>query len=330
MVNYKATTSASLSQPGKSQPCSASGCGIVDSHRSNNRSRSFRAIAVLLGCIAGSAPGSYAASVEATTRTVPKTIIAWSYENTNSPQFDVLKGTAAKFNREQHAYRVEMMSGNPYRDKYKEAANGTLPCLMNLDGSELAGLAWPQYLQSIERFVTPQWLNDFLPSIVAQGRYQGRLYALGQFDSGVVLWGNRRYLHAAGVRIPTLESPWSLTEFEESLAKLAALKEVDYPLDLSLYIKLHFFYSYAFSPILQGFGGDLIDRRNYRTAKGVLDGSQSVQAMTHFQRWFQNGWTRTVPVSAEGKDFEMGKTALSWTGHWSYFSLKKRWARTWC
>jgi multiple sugar transport system substrate-binding protein len=146
---------------------------------------------------------------------------------------------------------------------------------------------------------------------------------LGQFDSGVVLWGNRRYLRAAGVRIPTLESPWSLTEFEKNLARLAALKEVDYPLDLSLHVKLHLFYSYAFSPILQGFGGDLIDRRNYRTAKGVLDGPQSVQAMTHFQRWFQNGWTRTVPVSAEGKDFEMGKTALSWTGHWGYFSYHK-------
>jgi multiple sugar transport system substrate-binding protein len=194
---------------------------------------------------------------------------------------------------------------------------------MNLDGSELAGYAWPQFLQPIERFVTPQWLNDFLPSIVAQGRYQGRLYVLGQFDSGMVLWGNRRYLRAAGVRIPTLESPWSLAEFEESLAKLAALKEVAYPLDLSLYVKLPMFYSYAYSPILQGFGGDLIDRRNYRTAKGVLDGPQSVQAMTHFQRWVQNGWTRTVSISPDLKDFAMGKTALSWMGHWEYSSYHK-------
>jgi len=255
--------SASLSQPGKSQPCSASGCGIVDSHSGNKRFRSIRAIAVLLGCIAGSVPGSHAASVEAATRTAPKSITAWSYQKANTPEFDVLKEAAAKFNREQSAYRVEMMP-LIYRDKNKEAANGTLPCLMNLDSSELAGFAWPQYLQSIERFVTPQWLNDFLPSIVAQGRYQGRLYALGQFDSGVVLWGNRRYLRAAGVRIPTLESPWSLAEFEETLAKLAALKEVDYPLELSLYIKIHYFYSYALSPILQGFGGDLFDRRNYR------------------------------------------------------------------
>jgi multiple sugar transport system substrate-binding protein len=323
MVNYKAPISESMSQPGISQPCSTSGCGIVDSHSSNKRSRSFCPIAILFACFAGSAPGSHAASVEATPGAASKSIVAWSYENTNSPQFEVLKEAAARFNREQHEYRVEMMSGNPYRDKYKEAVSGSLPCLMNLDGTELAGLVWPQYLQSLERFATPQLLNDFLPSILAQGTYKGRLYVLGQFDSGMVLWGNRRYLRAAGVRIPTLESPWSLAEFEEALARLAALKEVAYPLELSINVKLHQFYSYAFSPILQGFGGDLIDRHDYRTAKGVLDGAQSVQAMTHFQRWFQNGWTRTVPVSAEGKDFAMGKTALSWMGHWGYFPFKE-------
>lgn len=314
--------SARLSEPGKSQPCLSSGCGIAGGNSSNKRSRSFPAIAILLGCIAGSALSGQAASAEPATRAAPKSIIAWSYEKANTPQFNVLREAADKFNREQTGYRVEIMP-LIYRDKNKEAANGNLPCLLNLDGSELAGFAWPQYLQPIERFVTPQFLNDFLPSIVAQGRYQGRLYALGQFDSGVVLWGNRRYLRAAGVRIPTLASPWSLAEFEEALAKLAALKEVDYPLDLALYVKIHFFYSYVISPMLQGFGGDLIDRRNYRTAKGVLDGPQSVQAMTHLQSWVRKGWIRTESVSTERNDFATGKAALSWMGHWGYIPYQK-------
>lgn len=254
----------------------------------------------------------------------PKIISVWSHEDAGSREFDAIKQAAEQFNHSQHTYRVELTS-SLRRDYgnwiHHEAATGTLPCVLELDGPQLAEMAWPQYLQPIDRFVTPELLNDFLPSIVAQGIYQGRLYSLGQYDSGVGLWGNRRYLLAAGVRIPTLESPWTLAEFEDALAKLSALKEVEYAINFSIYVRHDEFYSYAYGPILQGFGGDLIDRRNYPTAKGVLDGPQSVEAMKHFQSWVQKGWTRVV--SDRQNDFGEGKAALSWTGHWGYPTYHK-------
>ena len=47
---------------------------------------------------------------------------------------------------------------------------------------------------------------------------------------------------------------------------------------------------YAFSPILQSFGGDLLDRDTYLSAEGVLNGENAVA----FGNWFQNcsraGW----------------------------------------
>jgi multiple sugar transport system substrate-binding protein len=135
------------------------------------------------------------------------------------------------------------------------------------------------------------------------------------------LWGNRPHLRAAGLRIPTLNAPWSLEEFEQALAKLTALEDVDYAINFAIYSKGGGFYVYAYSPILQGFGGDLIDRRDYRTAKGVLDGPQSVAAMKHFQRWIEKGWTRAVFDRQD--DFERGKTALSWNGHWVYRRYEK-------
>jgi len=51
----------------------------------------------------------------------------------------------------------------------------------------LSAFAWPGYLQPIDRFVPPDVLRDFLPSIVAQGTYRGRLYSLGEYDSGMGL-----------------------------------------------------------------------------------------------------------------------------------------------
>jgi multiple sugar transport system substrate-binding protein len=321
MENRKAIASPGESRPGLSRHCeasaSASGCVAIDAP--GGRTGSFWTALVVVGCIAGAVLDGRAASVEATAGTQPKAINIWTHEDAGSREFKVLKEAAGKFNRRQHVYRVEITS-SLRRDYegwvHRAAATGSLPCLLEFDGPLLAEFAWSQYLQPIDRFAAPGLLNDFLPSIVAQGTYQGRLYSLGQYDSGVGLWGNRRYLRAAGVRIPTLEFPWSLEEFEQVLAKLAALKDLDYAINFSIYVRHDEFYSYAYAPILQGFGGDLIDRRSFHSARGVLDGPQSVAAMKHFQQWVQKGWTRVV--SERQNDFVLGKAALTWTGHWGY------------
>jgi len=254
----------------------------------------------------------------------PKNISVWILDDLGSTEADITRKSAEIFNRNQHAYKIELTP--LVRSDYDswihgEAIAGTLPCLLQFDGTLLASFAWPEYLQPIDQFVPPALLNDLLPSIVTQGTYQGRLYSLGQFDSGLGLWGNRRYLRAAGVRIPTLNAPWNLAEFEQALAKLTALEEVDYAIDFAFYYVISASYAYAYSPILQGFGGDLIDRRNSHTAKGVLDGPESVEAMKHFQSWVQKGWAKAVFDRQD--DFERGKTALAWNGHWVYRRYEK-------
>jgi hypothetical protein len=100
------------------------------------------------------------------------------------------------------------------------------------------------------------------------------------------LWGNKRYLRAAGIRIATVEKPWTLQEFETAMQKLSAVPGVEYALNLDLAAGSNEYYSYAFAPILQGFGGDLIDRTAQASARGVLDGPESVAAMKRFQSWF--------------------------------------------
>ena len=249
----------------------------------------------------------------------PTIITAWSHSDPLSIEYAFIKKTADAFNQRQRTWRVEFVS-SVRRDYatwvHREAASGTLPCLLDLDGPFLAEFAWPQYVQPIDRFVPPAMLNDFLPSIVAQGSYQGRLYSLGQFESGVVMWGNLRYLRAAGVRIPTLQKPWSLAEFEQALARLAALKALDYPISMGFYQRRsNEFLPYGYSPIVQGFGGDLIDRRPSGRAKGVLDGPQSVAALAHVKHWFDAGWSR---MTDQPTDLAAGKVALSWNGHWTY------------
>lgn len=254
----------------------------------------------------------------------PIPVTVWTRAAFNTNEAEALKVTVDNFNRRQKRYRVELFSSNyrNYSDWVKSVAvTGSLPCLLEFDGPFLAEYAWPGYLQPIDRFVTREMRQDFLPSILAQGTYDGNLYSLGQFDSGLGLWANRRYLEASGVRIPTVDEPWSLKEFEQALQMIAAVKGVQYPLSMTVYAGTSEFYAYAYSPILYGFGGDLIDRRTYRTARGVLDGPHSVAAMKRFQYWFKRGWTR--PIFDRNNDFELGRTALSWTGHWKYSNYRK-------
>lgn len=257
------------------------------------------------------------------------TIAVWTHENVNSPQFEALRRTAAKFNAGQGRYRVELLSS--LNRKYEAwlqgaALTGELPCVFEFDSPYVHELAWSGYLQPLDRFVSARMLQDFLPSVLAEGRHEGHLYSLGQYESGVALWGNRRHLRQAGVRVPTLRHPWSLEEFEQALRKLAALPGIDYPIDMGAYSTSGEFYTYAYSPILQGFGGDLIDRApGGGQARRTLDGAASVLAMRRLQYWFQQGWARADLNRAQV--FVSGKTALVWSGNWNYAEYLPRLGR---
>ena len=250
----------------------------------------------------------------------PKTVTVLTRAGFDTKEAQTLKESVISFNRIQHSYKVIMQHSN-YRDYesliHNAASTGSLPCLLEIDGPYVSSFAWLGYLQSLDKFISNELRHDLLPSILAQGTYDGHIYSLGQYDSGLGLWANRRYLNSANIRFPTTKKPWSLLEFEHAMDKLSTVKGVDYPLNLAVYAKgTQEFYTYAYSPILQGFGGDLIDRSDYHSASGVLDGAQSVTAMQRFQSWFKKGWSRAVVN--HNNDFEMGKTALSWTGHWKY------------
>ncbi len=249
-----------------------------------------------------------------------KIISVWTHMLPGSIEGDVFAKTVKEFELAQDEYTIQVVSISPeiYADRIiGSAQSGILPCALEFDGPYLYNFVWSGYLQPIDRFVSPALKADFLPSIIAQGTYNGQLYSVGQFEAGMMLYGNRRYLQAAGVRIATFEKPWNLAEFEQALEKLTALPEVEYAIDMKVNYGRSEFYTYGFSPIVQSFGGDLIDRRTYKQASGVLDGPRSVEAMKHFQSWFEKGWAGR---SADTDDDFYGtkKAALAWVGTWMY------------
>jgi multiple sugar transport system substrate-binding protein len=65
---------------------------------------------------------------------------------------------------------------------------------------------------------------------------------------------------------------------------------------------------------VQGFGGDLIDRTDYASADGVVNGPEAVAALTWLQGLVVDGVVNATP--ADDNDFVNGKAGMGWVGHW--------------
>ncbi|HCZ07500.1 MAG TPA: ABC transporter substrate-binding protein [Thermotogae bacterium] len=258
------------------------------------------------------------------------TIKMW-FHSGQGPERAVILDQVKRFNAMQdevEVIAVELPEGS-YNEQVNAAAlAGDLPDVLDLDGPFIANYAWSGYLIPLDDFITPELKNDLLPSIISQGLYKGHIYALGTFDSGLAIWGNKRYLEKIGARIPkSVDDAWTFTEFMDILRKLKKLADADpsdalkYPLDMKINYGVGEWYSYGFSPIFQAFGADLIDRNTYMTAEGVLNGPEALAAAAWFQSLFAQGFANPNPPG--DAEFINGEAALSWVGHWVWQQYHK-------
>ena len=250
-----------------------------------------------------------------------ETVSVW-FHSGKGEERQTIDAQVAEFN-EANAGEVQIELVNlpegSYNDQVQAAALANdLPCLLDFDGPFVYNYAWSGYLMPLDKYVSDELKADFLPSIIEQGTYAGKLYSLGAFDSGLAIWGNKAYLTEAGVRIPTgVDDAWTGEEFLDALEKLQALAEVEYAIDFKMNYGETEWYTYGFAPIMQSFGGDLIDRSTYKSAEGVLNGPEAVEGMTFLQELFKKGYANPDPAGDDA--FYGTKTAaLAFVGHWMW------------
>lgn len=189
---------------------------------------------------------------------------------------------------------------------------GQMPCILTVDSPKVASFVWAGHLRPIDDLMPA---SDFAHiSSAALGRYQGHIYSVGQFDAALALFTRRSILAHIGARIPTLDKPWTRAEFDDVLAKLKASHSYSYPLDLQTRDTKADWWTYAFSPMLQSFGGDLIDRSTMQSANGTLNGADA----QHFGAWFQSLFKNGLVNRREPDEnaFVTGRAAMAYTGNW--------------
>ena len=241
----------------------------------------------------------------------------WYHGAGNETERSILIGIIDDFNASQSDYTVllEEFPQESYNSSIVAAAlAGDLPDIIDVDGPVMPGWAWAGYMVPLN--LSEGALDDFLPGAI--GEWNGEVYSVGLWDAAVSIYARRSVLEANDIRIPTLDDPWSGDEFDGILETLQATGDYEYAFDLGMAWTGEW-YPYAFSPFLQSFGGDMIDRSTYLSAEGVLNGDAGLA----FGNWWQSLFERGLSpgTSQDGADRETGfidgKYALQWNGNWA-------------
>ncbi|HKT58049.1 MAG TPA: sugar ABC transporter substrate-binding protein [Microbacterium sp.] len=241
-------------------------------------------------------------------------LVLWTHNAGNKSELAADQQIVADFNKSQKQYKVTVQAFP--QDSYNQsvtaaAASKKLPCIMDIDGPNVPNWAWAGYLAPLTGLDSV--LSNYLPSTV--GRYDGKIYSYGHYDAALTMIARKSTLQAAGIRIPTVDQPWTRAEFQAALDKLKATGKFQYPGDLSTG-QTGEWWPYAYSPFLQSFGGDLINRTDYKSADGVLNG----KAALDWAKWFR-GLVTSGDISAKSSsdpvaDFLAGKTGILYDGNW--------------
>lgn len=186
-------------------------------------------------------------------------------------------------------------SGGGYSDKINASVmSGDLPDVLTVDGPNIAAYAANGIIQPLAA-LTEEEQNQYLESIIDQGTYNGKLYALGAMESSVGLYYNKDILKEAGIDVPDADHPWTWTEFLGILEKLKPVMEEKngYPLDMTFPVGEATIYYYA--PFFWSNGGNMVDDTGL-TADGVFNSQENLKTVEYFQSILESGYMSEVPI----------------------------------
>jgi multiple sugar transport system substrate-binding protein len=226
----------------------------------------------------------------------PVEIKLWRHD-TGDVEMTSGKAAAERFNRSQNRWKVtiEAIPQGSYTESITAASMvGQLPCIIAMDQPTVPNFAWAGHVRPLDKLLPADAVARLLEG--GRGTYRGQLYSVGQFDVVLALFSRRSQLQALGVRVASMDQPYTAAEFHDILAKVKQSGRYRFPLDLN------------------GAGTDLIDRDSYLRVDGVLNNDAAVSVGRYYGRLFKDKLAERNP--ADDKAFEQGRSLFHYTGSW--------------
>ena len=173
----------------------------------------------------------------------------------------------------------------PLRDTlFRAFASGNAPDIFTLDGPDVSYWAYMKSLQPLDSFVSQEYLNRFIPTILRQGTYKNHLYHLGYYESSLCIIYDRELFSRLHIRIPNdVADAWSWDEFLEICSVIRSKTDIQYPLLMDtgrgLTSKQGEWISYSTLPFIIQNKGEIFDEKLSHT-NGYLNSPSTVEAIT--------------------------------------------------
>lgn len=243
----------------------------------------------------------------------------WVHSIEDTPEGQVYRESVESFNEKYNGTYfadIEFIprndSGGGYSDKINSSVlSGDLPDVLTLDGPNVAAYAKNNIIQPLAP-LTEEERGKYLESIIDQGTYDDKLYALGVMESSVGLYYNKDILEEAGIEIPDSDHPWTTTEFMGILEKLKPImdEKKGYPLDMTFPVGETSIYFYA--PFIWANGGNLVSEDGL-TVDGYFNSEENAETMNYFRQIVEKKYMSESPIEFL---FESGRAAFKFDGAW--------------
>ena len=183
--------------------------------------------------------------------------------------------------------------------------------MLTVDGPNIAAYAENGIIQPLAK-LTDEEKSVYLDSIIQQGTYNNKLYALGAMESSVGLYYNKDILAEAGVEVPDADHPWTWSEFTKVLKKVQPVveKKKGYALDMTFPTGEATIYYYA--PFFWSNGGDFVNKDGLKV-NGVFNSKENLETVNYFKSFLDNGYMSKVQITDL---FESGRAAFKFDGAW--------------
>ncbi len=263
-------------------------------------------------------------------------ITVWTQESADVPAGKMFEERVNSYNKA-HPDKIQVEianitragAGSGYIDRLNASITaGDMPDIFTLDGPDVAAYAESGVIGRVDNILSPGFKEGFTSAMIDQGTIDGKLYALGYQDSGVVIMYNEEMIDAlpADIKalVPTSTEDWTWAEFVTLAEKIDDFAKTtdnpafaNYEVAVSLLLPdirkgAYELGTYYFTPLLWGAGGKLIAEDGV-TVEGVLNSSKNVEALAEYARLFKQP---VAGAEESDKAFNSGKTALAVAGFW--------------
>lgn len=243
----------------------------------------------------------------------------WVHTIEDTPEGEAYKKSVERFNEVYDGVYfadIEFIprndSGGGYSDKVNASVmSGGLPDVLTVDGPNVSAYAANGIIQPLAE-IPEEEKAVYLESIIDQGTYDGKLYALGVLESSVGMYYNKDILEEAGIEVPDADHPWTWSEFLEILEQLKPImaEKNGYALDMTFPVGEASIYYYA--PFIWSNGGDMVSDDGL-TVDGYFNSDANAETMEYFKTIVDNGYMSATPIEFL---FESGRAAFKFDGAW--------------